>query len=500
MPAKSLFKSFVILTFAMQLAGCGTSDDENIVQAAKQITPVAAKPAKPSTTPPSAQTTQVTRLNQLTFTDAKLAGCIEAQAKRQGWQTSEQVTGLDCSNKSINSLGGIQHLTSLKQLDLAQNTITNLLPLANLTKLESLNLAGNALVNIEALSALNSLKHLHLGIAGQLDTSINRIRDIQALSGLSKLTELDLSGNQINDISVLANMPHLARLNLDGNQVRDIDVLFNLFDAEQLVLDDNDNIQCASLNRLETELPGSHVTRPTDCIFSLDILIADITFADPGLKTCVLDSASLEGWMTLSEMTWLNCDNQQIRSLAGLNHFKALDFLDLHNNQIMDISPLFELAALSTIDLSGNPDIACTRLDALAAVHGNEVINRPDSCSRLTLLSDLNFVDPVLEACVQYTAQSYQWTTIAQMTHLSCDNSAQGQITDLRGIDTLHALSSIDMAGHLSDQIRADDWQALAHLKQLTALDVGDLTLSCTNIETIQNRLGADVRHGGNCH
>jgi internalin A len=455
MSARPTFKTIWLLFVASVLSACGdNSDADNIVPAPANIT--VDKPTAISSV--SAKSSNNISLDQITFTDAKLASCVENTAKVNNWTNAHQVTNLSCANKGINSIGGIQHLTALQLLDLKLNQITALTPMAQLTALRELDLSGNGLVNIDPLASLTSLTHLNLGVT-RLSNTKNNIRNISALANLTSLTSLDLANNQISDISALSNLDSLTRLQLSGNQIRDINVLFNIDYTAHVSLGDNNNITCAELNELETIVTEGRVARPDDCIFTLDILIADINFPDPKLKACVLDSASSEGWMTISEMTSLACDAQGLTELTGLQSLKALNYLDLRTNQAINISPLFELTATGEIDLSDNQQIACVKLDALEAILGTGVVTRGTSCSNVTLLSDLDFVDPVLEACVRYTADVYQWQKIDEMVSLHCDNNSEGKIQDLRGIEQLIALQNIEF----DDRLNCDDLDSLEH-------------------------------------
>ncbi len=476
MSAKPTFKIVWLCLVALVLSACGGKSNGN-VSAANQAPPPAPQITNNSPTTEAVaaknapiSTSTTLNIDQITFTDAKLANCVEATAKANKWTTAAQLNTLNCANKGINSIGGIQNLTSLKHLDLSLNNITTLTPLANLNSLSQLDLAGNGLVNIEPLANLAKLTHLDLGPAQQLNSATNSIRNISALGGLDALVELDLSHNQISDILPLQDLTALTTLKLNDNQIRDIQVLLGNFNSEHINLKNNNNITCASLNELEASIFGGRINRPSDCIFTLDILISDIYFADQNLKSCVLDTASSEGWITINEMTSLACDEQYLTDLTGLQSLKALNYLDLRTNQIIDIAPLFELTATANIDLSNNEQIACVRLDALQAVLGTGVIDRPANCGQVTLIGDLDFVDPALESCVRFSAQRYRWTTIDEMTTLQCGNKANTKIQDLRGLDQLTSLENIQFGRYLDHTV-----------------------INCQDLDTVQNTLNAQV-------
>lgn len=450
------FRTVCLGFTAMVLSACGgqTVADNQVQPTPTQATATAKQPTISTSTASEAQQTQPDngpqRLIDITFTDAKLAGCVEATALANNWQTVDQMTQLSCPDKAINSIGGIQNLSALTGLDLKLNDIDELAPLAKLKKLKVLDLASNKLVDIKPLRGLTSLEQLNLGSVGQLDVVGNSIRDIAALANLTALKQLNLSNNQVSDLSPLKPLSQLEKVQLNGNQIREIAALMDIVYSAEIDLFDNDNIACAELSELETILTQGNVKKPQDCIFTLDILITDITFADEKLKSCVLDTASSEGWITIGEMAELVCDLQEITDLGGIESLKALNYLDLTASGLTDITALFELTTTNSIDLSGNEKIACARLDALEAELGSGVVNRPQSCSPITLILDLDFVDPTLERCVKYSARNHQWRTIEQMTSLSCPLNLDSDIQDLRGIEQLTALEFIDFSGRLN--------------------------------------------------
>ena len=138
----------------------------------------------------------------------------------------------------ISALSGLTKLTTLRLV----GNFTDISALSGLTKLTTLRLGGG-FTDISALSGLTNLTKLDLGNLGDDQTLTctnvfvgaeliglwmgagylspvdhnlgNRVSDISALSGLTKLTHLDLSGNRVSDISALSRLTKLTHLNLD---------------------------------------------------------------------------------------------------------------------------------------------------------------------------------------------------------------------------------------------------------------------------------------------
>ena len=112
-------------------------------------------------------------------------------------------------------------------------------------------------------------------------------------------------------------------------------------------------------------------------------------------------------------------------------------------------------------DASGN-------LQTNAAISGPVIATTPDP-----LITSLVFADPLLANCVNTRATSMGWTTVSQMTSLSCSGNG---FASLIGIDQLTALTSLNVSVNL-----IVDVTPLAGLTALTTLSlannlIGDVT------------------------
>jgi internalin A len=172
-----------------------------------------------------------------TFEDAILEGQIR-EALSVGPQEDltcgliSGLTELDASFAGIESLVGIQNLTSLTDLLLGScYSISDISPLSGLTSLTSLYLDHNSITDIGALSGLTSLTIIRL--------NHNSISDISALSGLTSLTGLGLDHNSITDIGALSGLTSLTILYLHDNLISDIGPLSGLTSLTRLWLDNN---------------------------------------------------------------------------------------------------------------------------------------------------------------------------------------------------------------------------------------------------------------------
>ena len=109
-------------------------------------------------------------------------------------------------------------------------------------------------------------------------------------------------------------------------------------------------------------------------------LLNDEPFSDANLQSCVLGEAAANGWITVDEVTALDCASSAITDLAGIQGLTALNSLDLSNNPFTHITALESLTNLQSLDLSGNTQLLCADLDDLDAALGAGVVTRPAGC------------------------------------------------------------------------------------------------------------------------
>ena len=237
-----------------------------------------------------------------TFEDASLESAIRGALgiSAQDDLTCGLISGLtflDASDVGVESLVGIQNLTSLVVLELHTrvpdrygNSITDISALSGLTSLSHLSLYRNSITDISALSGLTSLTFLSL--------HTNSITDISALSGLTSLTLLALTFNSITDITPLSGLTSLTLLNLAFNSITDITPLSGLTGLTFLGLHD----------------------------------------------TSITDISALRG---LTSLTFLALDNNSITDISALSGLTSLTYLNLQGNtSLSNIQPLLDNTGL----------------------------------------------------------------------------------------------------------------------------------------------------------
>lgn len=191
------------------------------------------------------------------FTDPYLVACVRKyRHKLTGEITLDDLRALErlyASRQGIESLAGLEHCTSLRNLQLDNNVINDISSLKGLTNLTEIDLSNNRINDIHALAALIEIQELslHRNNISNIDSlgglvkmrrlwlGNNKISDISALSELVNLETLSLSNNQITDISPLAKLTGLIHLELGDNQIKDISHLAKLTELNQLILSDN---------------------------------------------------------------------------------------------------------------------------------------------------------------------------------------------------------------------------------------------------------------------
>lgn len=91
------------------------------------------------------------------FEDTGLQSCVNVRMEQDPSVAPQDITILSCSGLEIESLDGIQALSSLQFLDVGDNELEHLDALARLPRLVSVRAPDNPLRDISALLRINSL-------------------------------------------------------------------------------------------------------------------------------------------------------------------------------------------------------------------------------------------------------------------------------------------------------------------------------------------------------
>ncbi|MFW7380901.1 MAG: leucine-rich repeat domain-containing protein [Oligoflexus sp.] len=128
-------------------------------------------------------------------------------------QDSENVTSLTLASQELLALEPLQNLPNLENLDLSDNLIRDLNALTGLSKLKSLNLNSNGvLVDLSPLAVLIDLEVLRV--------SFNAITNLSTIADLVNLTALEAAGNLLENVAVISRFLKLETLSLANNPVQ----------------------------------------------------------------------------------------------------------------------------------------------------------------------------------------------------------------------------------------------------------------------------------------
>lgn len=255
-----------------------------------------------------------TVLNQLpTLEYLDLSGCTISSHSLEAIGSLVELRTLKLNTCALTDLTPLGSLTNLTELDLANNSITDIGVLSLLLNLETLSLANNPVSSIAGLSTCSNLR--------SLDISSCSVVSLSALSGKRQLETLLAPNNQIAGLSDLADCWSLSVIDVQSNHIPDISVLAGL---PALTRFDGDSNQI-------TAIP---------------------TFA----KNAPLQRFSV--------------NYNQITDLSGLSGLLSLNYVEADYNQITDLSPLADNYTLIQVNVWDNPVSA----ESVAALQERNII------------------------------------------------------------------------------------------------------------------------------
>lgn len=344
------------------------------------------------------------RKGNITFADAYFkAYCVENFDTNGDGEISyaeaENVTVMDCRDRSITSMNEIKYFTSLTWLCCANNQIASI-DVSDNSKLIELDCTNNLLENIDVGSNI-SLKVLRLygnmltcldvnknTLLTTLDCSVNKLTNLNinnntALYSLgcwhNQLTNLDISNNVAlrklncneNNITILdvGNNVALTYLNVYGNQLKSLDVCKNIA-LQRLYcfrnqLSDLDVSNNSKLYKLECQ-DNPYLTEiwlkkeQTISSFTYDSAVATIKykdiiyFADDNFKVYCVENFDTNGdgeisYTEAEVVKEISCDGRSISSMDEIKYFTSLTSLWCNSNRLtnLDVSNNLSLTGLS---------------------------------------------------------------------------------------------------------------------------------------------------------
>ncbi len=291
-------------------------------------------------------------IDNINFPDANFRTVVKKFDTNQDSSLSDTeiaaVKKINCSNKGITNLKGIEYFTSLNillctsnqltALDVSENTALTELD-CRYNKLTALDVSKNTALtilecNANRLTALDVSKNTALT---ELDCSFNELTALD-VSKNTALTALDCSINKLTALDVSKNTA-LTKLYCNENRLTALDVskntalLYLICVVNQLTsLDVSKNTALTDLNCSNNELTALDVSKNT----ALTVLRSNhnqLTTLDVSKNTALL---------------YLSCTSNQLTSL-DLNNTKITNDPNCRNNIyqiVVDNAPTFDLSTL----------------------------------------------------------------------------------------------------------------------------------------------------------
>ncbi len=307
------------------------------------------------TEPGDAELIRISRLTELTVTEAELTDI--------SWVAQlEQLDELDLEENDITDLTPLSTLAALTDLDISNNKITSLRPLAKLTRLERLVADENPLTGLEGLEQLHDLEDLHVIQAG--------LESLEPLRGLRGLEDITIYENKLVDISPLADCPRLKQISSFTNPITKglaalgkLPWLESVDVGDQSSFDDIKALRAAnpfvSIDHWYSDNDNEsvdvvHTPDPTARAW-WDALptIWKRRFAEDeiycGKKEP--DDEELQGLLREDSIT---IENHPLGNLEPIRKLARVDYLNFENTGVTDLSPLSRLPRLRDLLIRHN--------------------------------------------------------------------------------------------------------------------------------------------------
>ena len=297
-----------------------------------------------------------------------------------------KVTSINCSNKNISNLQGIEFFTALTTLNCSGNKLSSL-DVSKNTALKKLSCQNNKLVSLD-------------------------------VSGCTAITEIECFSNQLTTLDVSKNTA-LTSLNCNSNQLASLDVSRNA----ALV-----NLYCGSNQLTSLDISNNTALKELNCqinsITNLSGLSTDLALT---LLICDRNQLKTLDVSRNTALTRLYCHTNQFTSL-NVSRNTALTLLYCYNNQLttLDLSKNTVLESLycddnqlSKLDVTNN-----TALKELSIDNNRLTSLDVTKNTSLTLLSCVNNLLTNLDVS-RNTALSSFWCNNNQLTVLDVSRNTK---------------------------------------------------------------------------
>ena len=287
------------------------------------------------------------KINNLNFPDERFRTYLETYEEADDGIFSQEeldaITMMDCSNKNIKNLKGIEHFTSLKALDCSQNKLTRLYLNKN-TQLEALDCSNNNLMNVN-MKVLPKLKVLNVERTNLRNLNVSKNVNLLFLRcDKNNLPNIDVSNNRdlmflscgsnkIKKLDVTKNK-NLLTLTCEKNLLKTIDVTKNKKLAV-LATQDNylDTLDISQNRKLITIEPGIYHREMT--IYIPDDGIQITNFLSNGRKLAVPNIENLEGGV-INEEDYFTFNRGEDTATFDYDQFTTLKRHNIVDPDIID--------------------------------------------------------------------------------------------------------------------------------------------------------------------
>ena len=360
----------------------------------------------------------------------------------------------------------INSLPNLERIDSSYDRIKDLNSLSHLTNLRYLNVGRSDIIeNLEPLSNLVNLTSFH--IYG------DNIKDLSPLSKLVNLQELRIDGKKINDITPLSKLVKLKKLRVgdswDHVDIVNLDPLFNLLNLEELTLAGNRIVDLSSLSKLihlkKLHLMGINISnlKPISELVDLQSLSIGNTSGTGNESVKLNDLTPLS---SLSELTYFKISDTKVRSLVPISELIKLKEISI-SGKIQDLTPLSNLENLETLNISRTK---VKSLDALSNLFNLKELDTYDtSISDLSPLSKLMKLEN-LDISYTKVKDLDALSKLVALTELHMRNTS---VSDLSPLSKLMNLKKLNLA-----YTKVKSLEALSELISLKELDISDTMVS----------------------
>ncbi len=454
MGIKSLFKHLLLTTAVLSIYACGgggesSSKTETIIEIQKQ------------------------QSTNLVFADQNLTDCVQALIDSEDYTLVEQIKQLNCSDKSITDIEGIQNLSSLELLNLSNNLIRDITPISKLGRLKQLYLQGN---NLQLLSPITENQLLV-----QVDISDN---DAIICSEQTKLEQSIGKENLIVNQPCIEGMQQAQDVNFDDLNLQAC-IRQTAQDIGAQHLEQIQQLKC--VNQTISNINGiEQLTNLRELDLTQNNIIDIAPLEDLALLKKVLlgknQISNIQPLTTSKYMQELRLDYNEITDIQYVTNLDALRQVHLTNNQIRDITPLQSLTKLLELRISNNRIIdidSLANLPKLSSlwIQGNQIVDLSPLQS-LQNLEQLWLSNNWLTDLTPLQAQSkLKWL------HLDGTEAA-----DLQPLNKLTHLKWLQL-----DNTRVDDITAIYPLTKLDWLHLkGNNTIPCSQLDHMEEILTAE--------